>query len=352
MIIFGFRGMTTQQTIISGIKRLLYKHDFLVVPGFGGFVLKSSPSRFHANGMIFPPMKTVGFNVRLLQDDGILRSWLVSELKCEASEAGEHLKDFADYCNTLLKARKRFEMPEIGLFYLNLEGQISFEPISQQNFLTDSFGLQPVTANRLPQITPPIQHERALKFEDRPAPAITKQKRSKSRFYIASIALSALFIALLSMLLNSKVNGPIMAALFNKQAHASYHEMVYPPLSLKDRSKQSIGFTADHSGLATLDCFNLTIPVQVDVPTNEPAELLSKQEGRYELVAGCFSIRANALKMVNKLTSEGIKAAISSKQQKGMYVVTAGSYIDHITAEKAKEQHQSLLKHSWIRVTE
>ncbi len=342
--------MTTQQTIICGIKHLLYKHDFLVVPGFGGFVLKSSPSRFHANGMILPPMKTVGFNLRLQLDDGILRSWLSEKLMCDPTLASLHLKDFSDYCNTLLRARKRFDMPEIGLFYLNLEGQISFEPLILQNYQTESFGLQPVSANRL-IVESPVSSERSLKFEDRPA-VIPTPHPQRSRVYIASLALLALFVALTALVLNQKVNGPILATLFNRSTTGTYQKMEYPPLALKSMTSQEVGYTSDHSGIAILNCGDLSVAVSVSPQVSVAPGHLNTSTGKYELVAGCFGVKANAEKMVRKLTEEGMKATISARKQKGMYVVTAGSFNDADSAQQAKARHNHLLKHCWIRTRE
>lgn len=342
--------MTTQQTIINGIKQLLYQHDFLVVPGFGGFVLKSSPARFHANGMVLPPMKTVGFNIRLQQDDGVLRSWLSDKLTCAPSEASLHLKDFADYCNALLKARKRFDMPEIGLFYLNLEGQINFEPIAFQNYLTESFGLQAVSANRLITGTPELV-DRTLKFEDRPA-VVPVQRKNRSRVYVTAIAFVALFFALTALILNQKVSGPIMATLLNKSVTSSYQSMEYPAVVLKQFTPSDEGYTADHAGIATLNCGDFSVAVSIATLSSTAPDILTLSASKYELVAGCFGIKANAEKMVRKLSGEGLKAAISVKQQKGMYVVTAGSFNDADSAEQAKVRHANLLKHCWIRVTE
>src|SRR5437868_7519242 len=138
--------MNVQQTIIKGIKEQLFRNDYLVLPNFGGFVLKSSPSRFSASGgLLIPPTKTVTFNVQLKQNDGILAIWLQNTLGCTSNEALAHLKDFSEFCSGILNAKRRLTLEGIGFFYLDFENNVCFEPQQDSNFLTRSFGLTPVS---------------------------------------------------------------------------------------------------------------------------------------------------------------------------------------------------------------
>lgn len=348
--------MTVQQTILQGIYKLLHEHDYLVIPGFGGFVLKKTASRFHTNGMMVPPMKTVGFNVRLTQDDGILRSWLMQNLDCTDTLAEQHIRDFSDYSSTLLKAKKRFEMPNIGLFYLNLEGQIGFEPVANQNFDIESFGLSPLTVLTLPEILEERKPERTLKFEDRPSPALSSKPVIRKRTFVGIIAMVALFLAMASLLLNQKLSGPILATIFAQNQTLKYHALNYQPLQLKTIDQSHSELVANYNGIGLIEVEGKTITVDINSDNKlqviEKVESIHTSSGSYELVAGCFSIKANASKMVLKLKAKGLSGKISDKQQKGMYVVTAGTFMNHELAEKAKQQLDTVLPKSWIRSIE
>jgi hypothetical protein len=60
--------MNVQNHIIKGIKELLYSNNYLVIPNFGGFVLKQSSSHFsNSTGILNPPSKIVSFNKQLKQ---------------------------------------------------------------------------------------------------------------------------------------------------------------------------------------------------------------------------------------------------------------------------------------------
>jgi len=348
--------MTVQQTILQGIHKLLHQHDYLVIPGFGGFVLKKTASRFHANGMMVPPMKTVGFNVRLTQDDGILRSWLLQNLDCSESIAEQHIKDFSDYCSTLLKAKKRFEMPNIGLFYLTLEGQIGFEPLANQNFDIESFGLSPLSVLTLPEKLEERKPERTLKFEDRPSPVVSAKPVIRKRTFVGIIALVALFLAMASLLLNQKISGPILASLFAQNQTLQYQALNYQPLQLKSTERSNRELVANYNGIGLIEVEGKSIAVDINSTNSlhviDKVESIPSTPGSYELVAGCFSVKANASKMLLKLKAKGLIGKISDKQQKGMYVVTAGTYLNHELAEKAKQELDTLLPKSWIRSIE
>ncbi|MBA3284223.1 MAG: SPOR domain-containing protein, partial [Nitrosopumilus sp.] len=53
------------------ISQLLYHHDCVIVPGFGGFVTNSQPARIHpVQHQFYPPSKSLGFNIHLRRNDG------------------------------------------------------------------------------------------------------------------------------------------------------------------------------------------------------------------------------------------------------------------------------------------
>src|SRR4051812_36740741 len=112
--------MNVQQTIIKGIQEQLFYNDYLVLPDFGGFVLKKKASHYSpTGGSIIPPSKTVSFNVQLKQNDGILVLWLQNKLACTSSEALSHLVEFSHYCSGILNTKRRLTLDGIGFFYLD-----------------------------------------------------------------------------------------------------------------------------------------------------------------------------------------------------------------------------------------
>ncbi|NLA48282.1 MAG: hypothetical protein GX876_02335, partial [Bacteroidales bacterium] len=59
--------------ITSFIRELLFSHDCVIVPGFGGFVGNYAPARIdRATSTFYPPSKQISFNRNLRNNDGLL----------------------------------------------------------------------------------------------------------------------------------------------------------------------------------------------------------------------------------------------------------------------------------------
>ncbi|MEI6020691.1 MAG: hypothetical protein WCR21_06145, partial [Bacteroidota bacterium] len=191
--------MNIHQHIIAGIQEQLFLNDYLVLPNFGGFVLKTQRASVGASGLsIHPPLKTVGFNVQLKQNDGILTHWLQQQINCSKSEASQHLLDFSNFCNGVLQSKRRLSLAGIGFFYLDFENNICFEPAQDNNFYTESFGLSAIQLNPIIEV-PKVEKtiERAVKFEDRSL-SQNSDSAPKRKINYRQTAYLALFLVTLS----------------------------------------------------------------------------------------------------------------------------------------------------------
>ncbi len=348
--------MNVQQTIIKGIRELLFFHNYLVLPDFGGFVLKTSPAHI-GSSQILPPAKTISFNAQLRQNDGLLASWLQEKLSCTAPQALAHLHDFTGYCSHVLSARRRLTLEQIGFFYLDFENNICFEPQADSNFLMASFGLGPVA---LRQIETPINEpKRQPVFADRkPEPAlaqpVVKQQRSYKQLAVP-LAFSALLFSLLVLFIaNTRLTGQFRASVFGHGASYAYQPIAYPELNLLSLDKKTSAYVTDANGIAALEPdgeTSIAVKVMDKTPltVNDHYHVPVKHNGRFEIVLGCFTVLENASRMTAKLTHKQIAAEISGKNEKGMYVVSNGSFD---TREEAIQQIQTLKQdfpNAWIR---
>lgn len=58
---------------VSHIEYLLLRHDCVVVPGLGAFLVHESEAYYNArDGLFMPPMRTLGFNAAVTHNDGLL----------------------------------------------------------------------------------------------------------------------------------------------------------------------------------------------------------------------------------------------------------------------------------------
>jgi nucleoid DNA-binding protein len=108
------------------LSELLYEHDCVVIPQFGGLVANYRHAKLNElNHTIYPPSKQLAFNRNLLQNDGLLYKHVsdmlglgYTEAKNEVDEAIKSLK------NKLLKGEK-VVLERIGVFFPDRKGSRS-----------------------------------------------------------------------------------------------------------------------------------------------------------------------------------------------------------------------------------
>lgn len=359
--------MNVQHTIIKGIKEQLFFNDYLILPNFGGFVLKSIPSHFSSNGgLIVQPTKKISFNAQLKQNDSVLVTWLQTKLNCNPSESLTHLLDFAEFCNTVLNTKRRLTFDSIGFFYLDFENNLCFEPQADSNFLSASFGLSPISIKELNSEVVTIKKETI--FEDREAikqneknSAVIPRKNYR-RLMIASMVFILCFSLLAALVSNRFMSGLLRASLFGSDNRTAYQAISYPSLLLVDGKANVNTYVADANGIALIE-LNSTKNIAVKAleeslylkPTSnlKPIKYNKKNTSRhFEIVMGCFTVFDNAKRMVNKLLSQNVPAVVSGKNAKGMYVVGNGNFQTKEQALANLAEVKSLFPNAWVRQTE
>jgi hypothetical protein len=343
-------AMGIQNTIIRGIRESLHRHDYLVLPDFGGFVLKTRFAHYGAAGnSLFPPAKTISFNLQLKQDDGILVNWLTKELNCDTKEALRQLKDFSSFCQGVLSARRRISLEGIGFFFLDFENNICFEPQADVNYHRGSFGLEPVQLKSLLPPEPLQDRPRNFVFEDRPATAGSNQSQrprvSVRRVLVPAILLLVLF-ALTGVLLNERrISGQLQAAFASVNGTELYAPQKYSPLQLEVTSTGIAAYVADANGIAVLQFSDRR---QFSVKAGGASPALTKV-ARYEIVVGCFSKLENAKKLIRQLNKKAIHSELSGKNEKGLFLVQAGRFDERSQALTQIEQLHDKQLPAWVR---
>ncbi|HWY10845.1 MAG TPA: SPOR domain-containing protein [Bacteroidia bacterium] len=352
--------MIVQKTIINGISELLYHHDYVVVPGFGGFVSRNQLAHYGLNKEVLnPPSKKILFNIQLKQNDGVLASWLKEKINCDSNQANKHIEEFAAHCKVLLDTKHRLEFENLGLFFLDFEKNICFEPKTDINFLTESFGLSSITLKELDK----KELNKTIETKDRFEKAeITPQLKKRNYKRIAAIAVG---VPVLGMAILFAVN-------FVKPNTISYskvfgfgnNEISYSPLNYNSQLteievKNTTPYVVDANGYAAINLFeNKSVAVNISAVKTE-SHTVSKHysheitiSGKYQVVVGCFSIKGNAKKFVNTLFNQNIRAGISGTNAKGLHVVSAGGFNDKESAVALLQSIKSKYPSSWVMTKE
>lgn len=358
--------MNLHQNIIKGIKEQLFLNNYLVIPGFGGFVLKKIPSHFsNSGGMILPPSKTISFNAQLKQNDGVLVHWLMSSFNCSNEIALQHLTDFSEYCKSILNNKGRLSIDGLGFFYTDFENNICFEPQQQTNYLTSSFGLGPVALKEIePEVevkTETIFVDRVIKSSELETKVEPKRKRNYGKIAIAAVTGIIVFSALLIIVSDSKISGQLKASITGKEQKLLYTPINYSNIDLKNINDSKKDYVADMNGIAPLELDNnKTIAVKAIESIAESTSVTSSNVKRtrrsgiknYEVVLGCFSILNNANNMVKKLQAGNVEAIVSGQNEKGLYVVSSGGFETKDEAIVELTQLKNTYPNAWIKKSE
>lgn len=351
--------MIVQKAIINGISELLYNHDYVVVPGFGGFVSRNQLSHYSVNKEVLnPPSKKILFNVQLKQNDGILASWLKEKINCDFNQANKHIEEFAAHCKVLLDTKHRLEFENLGLFYLDFEKNICFEPKTDINFLIDSFGLSSITLKELEkeEVQKVIEtKDRFEKVEITP----TIKKRNYRRIATLAVGIPVLGMAILFAVNFVKPNTISYSKVFGGVNEMSYSPLNYNSSVAELEVKSATPYVVDANGYATINLFeNKTVAVNISAVKTESHTITKRysheiiMNGKYQVVMGCFSVKGNAKKFIRTLSSENLRAGISGVNAKGLHVVSCGAFNDKESAVALLQSIKSKYPNAWVMTQE
>jgi len=125
------------------IRELLFGHECVIVPGFGGLIGNHSESRIdRMTGTFYPPTTGISFNRNLNHNDGLLISKISLSTGVNYGDARHIVEEFVrDITGRLLRGEK-VVFDHIGTFANNRENNVQFEPEANINYHLDSYGLE------------------------------------------------------------------------------------------------------------------------------------------------------------------------------------------------------------------
>ncbi len=130
--------------ISQSLEKLLFDHETVILPGFGGFVTTKTPATVdYAQGALLPPSRAITFNENLTVNDGLLVQRLCQDYGLNAEQASSEVGDFVEKTRNALDQREIINLPGVGRLYKNYAQKVQFLP-DNTNFNTDSYGLPPL----------------------------------------------------------------------------------------------------------------------------------------------------------------------------------------------------------------
>lgn len=128
--------------ISEQIRELLFRHDCVIIPGFGAFIGNYFPARVdRKEGLFEPPSRKITFNRHLTGNDGLLIGYISSVMGIGYGEARDMVNDWSGELRSRIMTDHPVTIDHLGTFSLNYDRAIVFEPDLTVNYLLSSYGL-------------------------------------------------------------------------------------------------------------------------------------------------------------------------------------------------------------------
>jgi nucleoid DNA-binding protein len=325
--------------ITAFIRELLFGHDCVIVPGFGGFIGNYTPARIDkSSNTIYPPLKQISFNRNLNHNDGLLVGRISESAKMNYADARNLVEEFVNNVRTRLSKGEKVVFENIGSFVNNHEGNIQFEPDREANYHLDSYGLEPFQVSPLEGYN---VRERVLKHRDKEPVMRTPVRKIlwRAAVIIPLLAVAALVvIPLTTDLFQSKIQRTSLNPLANIEFENNRQAVD------KAKSADSLLTPGQTVSAVSADTTLSVSAVKEEVVKPEPVVTPTEE---YCLVAGSFKSEGNASTMLKILESEGYKPELM-KGPNGFFRVSAIRCATLAEAVRTKDSISQRHSGTWV----
>lgn len=262
------------------ISELLYTHDCVIIPSFGGLVGNIQSAKLNKSvGILYPPSKQILFNKSLQTNDGLLVSYIAEQECISQSVAKNELATFVKEITNKLVKNKTLRLGNIGLFTVSKEGNILFIQDNTVNYNLEAFGMSPAYKKELTRTDIQNHIERA-------AQQITAKERrtsSKALWRAAAVIIPLVALSYLSISQQENIN-----TVYTQMA--SLNPFVSPETT-------------------ELEVFSEPEAVKIEVETTPNIEIIEEKvapiilpQKTYYIIAGAFAEQKNADNLMMKLS--------------------------------------------------
>lgn len=302
------------------IHDLLYRYECVILPGFGAFITQQHSAQFHSTtDQFLPPKKTVSFNRQLINNDGLLANYIMEAEKTGYENAIYKIDSFVQELNTVLKENKTVNFGPVGSFSLTEGEKLQFEPSSKNDYLTEAFGLSSVASSEISRET---YKKQAIALEEKAPVAFTPERRASNWLKYAAVGLLAIGLS-----------GAAGLNFYSNQVNEHNLAEQQKAASQLESQIQQATFIIDN-------------------PLPAVTLKVSKQTGKYHIVAGAFRMQENAEKKVQQLKAEGHKAREIGANRFGLHQVVYSSHEDRLEALRALREVKATNPGAWLLVQE
>lgn len=326
------------------ISDLLYTHDCVIIPGFGGIIGNYAPAYIHpVKHVFYAPYKQLVFNKSLYLNDGVLANYIAREEGITYIAALDNLHRFAGELKSKIEKGQKAEIKSVGTFQLDAEKNIQFTPDKEINYLLSSYGLSSFQSQA-------ILRDKELKaFKDRPTVAQDKSKTPLRKYWPSIVSLPVAFLAIWLPLKTNLLNdtnsqlASVLPSGNQTQVALEENKERYTPITANWNYAQdeitdeelNLLIKDEVSPVETNNVETSNVIVEEKKEENKPLKakptLVTTQAfesfktGSFYIIGGCFQEEANAQKYLAKLQRKGYNASLLEKKD-GLYRVAYGVF--------------------------
>lgn len=332
------------------IRDLLYEHDCVIVPGFGGLLAHRRSARLDmARHLIHPPSKDLSFNRKLARNDGLLADRVARRLGLSHDQAAGAIAAEVSLWKERIEQSGRVELPDIGTFFQDRERNLQFEPDRRVNYLKDAYGLRAVSA--MPIVRPRVVAEPLVR-ELKPVTPTNTGGSGAAAFWAAATITGVLFAwGAYWVTRPGTMNGVQLGSfdLFAPTEPAQYHVRDHQPVALIADDTVSWEPAPGATGVQAAAIagepgpkvfVDLGLPVAPSLPAVTAVADKTRvatgtgRAARFHVIGGCFGLKENADRFLEQLRAGGFDAVLVDEHH-GLYRVAFGSYPDRAMALEA-----------------
>lgn len=321
------------------IEALIWQHECIIVPQFGGFVTQVQCAyTTDAGNSIMPPVRTVGFNDKLLGNDGILVQSYKDVYNLSETDAKRLLQTDILEMRELLLHRGSYDLGRLGRLEQDEDGEIHFIPKNSYT-APEFYGLEAVDFPLLPQETEPVQiKEPAAALPPSPE-SDSKEEKEHITLNINRRALHTALSVAAAILLFFLVSTPVNTNLWNQNEAILAQDILNSALQFMPRME-----TKETPVSITQ---NDTISTKIQETQEKPQPVTLSEE--YAVVVASAIPEKNAHSFVEHLQQKGIEGATVYKHGAMVRVLFRG-FPTESDARKKMQALQSVpeLQSAWI----
>ena len=371
------------------IEDLLFKHQCVII--------------LAADKSFSPPQKELTFNSRLTYNDGLVAKHISEVERSSYEEAQEYIKSVVTRWKQELSLGQEVRLANIGKFTKGTDNNIIFTSLSKENYLTDSFGMSPVTTKEVSkgetgvEVANPIYNDQNNKPGLVENPSVTPEEAAAGKpkpkmplpikyAAVAIVGLSAIGYAVYSLMTNQEnptvvqvepdpakveelVNQEVAKATYVPEIEltATAIKVTKDPVLVKKRKeelKKQAALEAQRKAqvAGTTDTPSTTTNTTTSEPTTPKSTNTTrtssgrgstsgstKASGSFFLIAGAFSSESNAQNRVRQLKNSGYSTAgMVGQNEKGYYLVAYRGFSTRAQAESYMPEIKNKGLSTWI----